>query len=97
MHRVSLLILRTQAECIGDACSRPYLLLTFRHAMSNFCNYGNRHRVSPEFLPSRTHHLRIYYYYSVHRDRRDRAKKIRTGFEMGTDGHHFVCFQFGIS
>ena len=25
------------------------------------------------------------------------AKKMRTGFEMGTDGHRFLCFQFGIS
>ena len=25
------------------------------------------------------------------------AKKMRTYFEMGTDGHRFVCFQIGIS
>ena len=25
------------------------------------------------------------------------AKKMRTYFEMGTDGHRFLCFQFGIS
>ena len=25
------------------------------------------------------------------------AKKMRTYFEMGTDGHHFLCFQLGIS
>ena len=25
------------------------------------------------------------------------AKKMRTYFEMGTDGHRFLCFQFGIN
>ena len=25
------------------------------------------------------------------------AKKMRTYFEMGTDSHRFLCFQFGIS
>ena len=25
------------------------------------------------------------------------AKKMRTYFEMGTDGHRFLCFKFGIS
>ena len=25
------------------------------------------------------------------------AKKMRMDFEMGTDGHRFVCFKFGIS
>ena len=25
------------------------------------------------------------------------AKKMRTYFEMGTDGHRFLCFQFGVS
>ena len=25
------------------------------------------------------------------------AKKMRTDFEMGTDGHCFLCFRFGIS
>ena len=25
------------------------------------------------------------------------AKKMRRYFEMGTDGHRFLCFQFGIS
>ena len=25
------------------------------------------------------------------------AKKMRMYFEMGTDGHRFLCFQFGIS
>ena len=25
------------------------------------------------------------------------AKNMRTYFEMGTDGHRFLCFQFGIS
>ena len=25
------------------------------------------------------------------------AKKMRTYFEMGPDGHRFLCFQFGIS
>ena len=29
--------------------------------------------------------------------RPDVAKKMRTYFEMGTDGHRFLCFQFDIS